>query len=384
MKIICDTNLPLGRTLFGTLGDVSLVDGTRLTREQVKDADLLMLRDTPLNAGLLEGTNVRMVGTAVTGTDHVDKVWMAKAGIRWVNAPRANGESVADYCVAALLEHAHMRHYELAGRTAAVIGCGWIGSMVRTRLETLGMRVICCDPPRKSNPRDSDAQSFMALEEVLPEADVLIPFVPLTDSGPYATKHMLNDFNIELVKYGALLINMSRGAVCDTQTVIDALRSGRLADAIIDVWETEPSFSNELADLAFLATPHLAGSSYEGKVNGTIAIYHAACSYLGKQPQLQPTLPPPIVPCIELDAAGKPDEELLWYATQKLSMIVADHMMFSEIFHLPEVVRKRRFMNLRRIYHYRRQFCATTVVLKRASPGLVEKFRGLGFKIQTA
>ncbi len=383
MKILVDANLPLGRTLFGTLGEVSLVDGARLTREHVRDAELLMLRDTPLNAALLEGSSVRFVGSAISGTDHIDKTWMARAGIRWVNAPRANGESVADYCLAALLEWAHMRHRTLEGMTVALIGVGWIGSIVRARCEILGMRVLCCDPPRQNNPHDAEAMGFLSMAEVLAEADIIMPFVPLTHEGAYATWHMLNAEMLENVKYGALLVNMARGAVCETEAVIKALRSGRLSDGIFDVWEGEPNFSPELADLAFLATPHLAGHSYEGKLNGTVAIYLAACDYLGQSPKTSPTLPPPIIPRIEVDAGGQQDEEVLWFITQKLSMIVADHLTFSDLFHLSEPLRMRRFASLRRSYHYRRQYCATTVVVRHSTPRLLAKLRGLGFRTAT-
>ena len=310
MKIVCDTNMPLGRTLFGTLGTVTLVDGSRLTAEQVKDADVLMVRDIKISADLLEGSSVRFVGTAVTGVDHVDIAWLNRQGIRWVNAPRSNGESVADYCIAALLEYAHTRHRCLEGATVALIGVGWIGSMVRARCEGIGMRVLCCDPPRQRNAYDLEAQNFMQLNEVLAQADYVIPLVPLTKEGAYATWHMLNAETFAQTKYGAVLINMARGAVCDTAALCAALREGCIGDAIIDVWEDEPNFSPELADLAFLATPHLAGHSYEGKVNGTIAVYHALCTYLGRSPSIEPILPPPIHPKIDIDARGKTDEEI--------------------------------------------------------------------------
>lgn len=381
MKILCDTMLPLGRTLFGTLGEVSLIDGSRLTTSMLGDAEMLMVRDCPLTEALLKGSKVRFIGTAVTGSDHVDKAFMNRAGIRWINAPRANGESVADYCMAALLEYGHTRRVKLAGATVAVIGVGWIGSMVQARCEALGMRVLCCDPPRVENPHDTGTVGFMGLDEVLAEADFIIPMVPLTKEGRHPTYHMLDAERLEKVKYGAVLINMARGAVCDTAAVIAALREGLLSDAIVDVWEDEPNFSSELADLAFLATPHLAGHSYEGKTNGTIAVYHAACSYLGRQPSLRPILPPPIVPRIDIDAAGKSDEEVLWFITQKISMIVADHLNFLDIIHLSETDRRRRFVAQRRTYPYRRQFCATTIYAKNASAGLLAKIAGLGFQL---
>jgi erythronate-4-phosphate dehydrogenase len=380
MKIVCDTNMPLGRTLFGTLGTVTLVDGSRLTAEMLKDADVLMVRDVRISQELLEGSSVRFVGTAVTGTDHVDIQWLDRNNIRWVNAPRANGESVADYCIAALLEYAHTRHRRLSEETVALVGVGWIGSMVRARCEGMGMRVLCCDPPRQRNAYDLEAQGFLQLNEVLAQADYIMPLVPLTKEGAYATYHMLNTETMAQAKYGAVLINMARGAVCDTAALCAALREGSIGDAIIDVWEGEPDFSPELADLAFLATPHLAGHSYEGKVNGTIAVYHALCTYLGRSPSIEPILPPPIHPVVEMDAHGKSDEEILWYITQKLSMIVADHLNFQDIIHLPQAQRMRRFATQRRTYPYRRQYCATQVNVKHATPALLAKIQALGFK----
>ena len=381
MKIVCDTNLPLGRTLFSTLGQVTLVDGGRLGKHLLADADMLMVRDTPVNAALLEGTPVRFVGTAVTGTDHMDQAWLGQAGIRWVHAPRANGESVADYCLAALLEYGHTRHRRLEGATVALIGVGWIGGMVRRRCEALGMRVLCNDPPRRDNPRDAEAQGFLPLGDILPEADYIIPFVPLTQDGPPPTWHRHDGPTRAQAKYGAVLINMARGAVCDTPALIAALREGQIGDAILDVWENEPDFSTELAGLAFLATPHLAGHSYEGKVNGTVAIYHAACAYLGKQPAILPVMPPPVIPRIEVDVQGHGDEETLWFLTQRLSMVVADHLNFQDLMALPEAIRRRRFTAQRRTYPYRRQFSATTAILRHATPALLAKAAALGFKL---
>lgn len=381
MKIVCDTNMPLGRTLFGTLGTVTLVDGSRLTAEQVKDADVLMVRDTRIGPDLLDGSSVRFVGTAVTGTDHVDVAWLNRQGIRWVNAPRANGESVADYCIAALLEYAHTRHRTLEGATVGLIGVGWIGSMVRQRCEGIGMRVLCCDPPRQRNAYDLEAQGFMTQADVLAQADYIIPLVPLTKNGDYPTWHMLDEAALAQAKYGAVLINMSRGAVCDTEALCKALREGSIGDAIIDVWENEPDFSTELADLAFLATPHLAGHSYEGKVNGTVAVYHALCTYLGRTPSIDPILPPPIHPKVDIDAHGKTDEEVLWYLTQKLSMIVADHLNFMDVIHLPQNQRMRRFSTQRRTYAYRRQYCATQINVTHGSNTLKAKIAALGFKV---
>ena len=84
---------------------------------------------------------------------------------------------------------------------------------------------------------------------------------------------------------------------------------------------------------------------------------------------------------MEIDAHGKTDEEILWYITQKLSMIVADHLNFQDIIHLPQAQRMRRFATQRRTYPYRRQFCATHIQVKHGTPKLLAKIAALGFKV---
>lgn len=383
MKIICDTSLPLGRTLFGQLGTITLLDTAKITSEAVRDADMLIVRNKEVGAELLQGSQVKFVCAAVIGTDTLDTTWLEQQGIRWCSAPGCNAESVADYTVAGLLELFHTRRKVVAGQTIGLIGVGALGKILKKRFETMGFKVLCCDAPRKDNPEDIEAQSFVDLPALLSEADIICLAAPLLREGKYITYHLLDEKALAHVKHGAILLNLSRGGVTDAQAVIRALDAGTLSDAVIDVWEGEEHFNVTLAEKAFLATPHVAGLAYEGKVNGAIAVYRQACNFLGVKPTWAPVLPPPLIANIDIDAAGKKDDEILWYITQKVSLIVMASMNFQETFLMDPEMRAKAFATQRRTHPFRRQFSATTVTIAHPRPLVLEKIAAIGFKVKT-
>ncbi|HPS03152.1 MAG TPA: DUF3410 domain-containing protein, partial [Candidatus Sumerlaeota bacterium] len=131
--------------------------------------------------------------------------------------------------------------------------------------------------------------------------------------------------------------------------------------------------------------PHIAGHSFDGKVNGTVQVYRQIAEWLGVEPTwtTEGLLPPPDVPRLELDAAGRPDEDVLREAVQAVYPILRDDAALRQSLELPgEAERAAAFDRLRKDYPYRREFSGTTVVLKNASPQLIEKFRGLTFRVE--
>ncbi len=382
MKIICDANMPLGRTLFQSLGDVTLLPPHRITPGLIADADMLFVRTQPVNDKLLGDCRLRFLGTTSASLDHLDLNALSARGIQWCHSPGVAATSVADYTISALLEYARMRQVRLEGKIVGVYGMGSAGSLIAQRYRALGMQVFCCDDPRKANPEDTEAQAFVSFDDMIAQADFISLHAPLIREGQYANYHLLNHDRLASAKYGAVLINMGRGGVTDKEAVLHALKEGILSDAIIDVWEDEPDFCVPLAERAFLATPHLAGLAYESRANASYHLYTKACEFLGVQPTITPLLPPPVYPRIEFDAYGKSDEEVLWFITQKLSMIVADHMRFMDVFQRPIDQRMREFDAQRRTYPYRREFEATTICLKHAVPSVKQKVLALGFKLE--
>ena len=372
MNILYDRNMTLGEALFPRLGRAVPVEGRTLSQSDLAGCDLLFVRSTcRLGRDLLEGTPVRFVGSGVAGTDHIDFEALLALGIPVVSAPGCNAESVADYVVAALLHLARRQGRSWRGTTLGIVGVGHVGSFVKTFAEeALGMKTLCCDPPRKET-GDPAAQDFLTFEEILPRVDVLTFHTPLTDDGPYPTRRLFDDAAAEKLKPGATLLNFARGPICDNALLLRLLEEGRLADAAIDCWEGEPHISPALAARAALATPHIAGHAYEGRANGTLAVYRAACDFLGRPAGDTPPFPPAPIPELALDCRGRALDDLLAEAVLATCDICGDSRRFK--------ADPSAFDAQRRTVPHRRLFSGTTLRLAGAAPETAAAFQALGF-----
>lgn len=379
MKIVCDKNMPFAAEAFGTLGTVLSKGGREIAPGDVRDAEMLVTRSTTkVNAALLDGSAVRFYGSGVIGTDHIDIPYLAARGIVWCGAPGCNAESVANYVTAALLWLGGRHGFHLEGKTIGVIGVGNVGRRVCRHARALGLRVLANDPPRQRDPADSEARGFVPLERVLAEADIVTCHVPLTKEGPDATRHLLDAARLAALKPGAVVINAARGPVTDTGALLRAL-DANVGHAVIDCWEGEPDYRPDLLARADLATPHIAGHSYEGKVNGTAMVYRAACGFLGLPPEFSFGLPPPPLPHWSADAAGRADEDILRGLALAVYDIEADSRRLKESCCADAAARAAAFDRQRGRYPVRREFSATKVTIENSTVKLREKLRGLGF-----
>lgn len=281
MKIVADAQMPFVKEAFGDFGVVFTLPGREITREVVRGAEILLVRSvTPVGPELLEGSSVRFVGTATIGMDHVDVAWLTENGIGFARAPGCNAESVAEYVVAALLELAGRRELVLQDLTIGVVGVGNVGSRVIRHAEALGLKYLANDPPKQ---RAMGGGYFRPLEEVLAGADIVSLHVPLTTEGEDATFHLVDHEFLSRMKPGGVLINTSRGKVVDEKSL--RADAGKLGGIVLDVWDNEPSISQETLRIADIATPHIAGYSYDGKVRGTGAVHGAACAFFFREPK---------------------------------------------------------------------------------------------------
>ncbi|MDR2496022.1 MAG: 4-phosphoerythronate dehydrogenase [Tannerellaceae bacterium] len=278
-RIIADDKIPFLRGALEPYAEVIYKQGAAICPADVRDADAIFTRTrTRCDAELLEGSSVRLIATATIGYDHIDTAYCEAKGIRWVNAPGCNSGSVCQYIAAALLLWAHERGRRLHGLTLGVIGVGNVGGKVAVAAEGLGMRVLLNDPPRAER---EGPQGFTELARLLAESDIVTCHTPLASSGPYPTRHLASDGFFGQMKPGAVFINSSRGPVADTAALRRAMDAGKLSDVILDVWENEPDIDRELMQQAFIATPHIAGYSADGKANGTAACVREAASFFG-------------------------------------------------------------------------------------------------------
>ncbi|MGI6098453.1 MAG: 4-phosphoerythronate dehydrogenase [Lentisphaerae bacterium] len=379
MKIVCDVNMPFVREAFATLGDVLAVDGRAISPAHLQDADVLITRSTTrVDEALIGSRRLRFYGSGVIGTDHIDDAFLARAGIPWQGAPGCNAASVAQYIVSALVRLALRYNLRLDTLTLGVVGVGHVGRQVWRQGCALGMRVIGCDPPRRRNPHDAGAQAFVPLETLLQEADVVTLHVPLTRQGEDATWHMIDAARLACMRPGTFLINAARGPVLDSDAWLAA--RGRLGGTILDTWEPEPAYRPEVLQHADWGTPHIAGHSFEGKANGTMMVYEAACRVLGVAPAYTPAMPPPPVPELTIDARGLSREALLEKLALPVYDLAHDDAGLRATAVADDHARAKAFDQLRRAYPMRREFTATRVNLLHATPEQHRLAAGLGFQ----
>jgi len=385
LRILADENIPLVREAFGTIGTIRLVPGRAVTTTAVCEADVLLVRSvTPVDAALVAGTPVRFVGSATIGTDHVDIAALQARGIAFAHAPGSNAESVVEYVLAALLRLAVQRGESIRGKTVGIVGCGNIGGRLAERLAALGLRVLKNDPPRAEQAAQAGRRhDFYALADLLAEADIVTLHVPLTRTGLYATHHLFDETTLNRLKPGAWLINTSRGAVIDNAALGSASRPGAL---VLDVWEPEPTPDLALVRKVDLATPHIAGYSYDGKVEGTRMLYRALIRYLGHTAAWDDAAAVAAGPedRLVLTAPGTEASGEAWLdaLVRQMYDLSGDDARMRGLLGRPQEAQASYFNDLRKRYPRRRTFRLHTLT-RRAVPAVyrVAVTEGLGVRL---
>ncbi|KGU82164.1 4-phosphoerythronate dehydrogenase PdxB [Pseudomonas mediterranea] len=305
MLIVADENIPLLDAFFKDFGEIRRVPGRGIDRDTVAQADVLLVRSVSrVNRALLEGSNVRFVGTCTIGTDHLDLDYFAEAGIRWASAPGCNARGVVDYVLGSLMTLAEIEGADLRQRTFGVVGAGQVGGRLIAVLKGLGWDVKVCDPPRRA----IEGGDYVSLEQIIEQCDVISLHTPLTRDGEHPTLHLFDEPRLSSLKPGTWLINAARGPVIDNTALRNVLLEREDLQAVLDVWEQEPTVDVDLADLCVIATPHIAGYSLDGRQRGTAQIYEALCAFLEVPVavSLGDLLPRPWLGGITLDAATDP------------------------------------------------------------------------------
>ena len=244
---------------------------SQINAAAVRDADALVIRTrTKCNEELLKDSGVKLIVTATIGTDHIDIPWCKGAGVEVRNAPGCNAPGVAQYVFASLFKAG----FDPRKHTLGIIGHGNVGSVVAMWAEKMKIKTIITDSPKmEAGFQDAD---YKTLDEVLKNSDAVTLHVPLTKTGLHPTFHMIGKRELDLMKNSSILINSSRGGVVDENEL-----SGRPLSLVLDVWENEPDINPVLARSAFIATPHIAGYSAQGKMRASRMALQALNDYLG-------------------------------------------------------------------------------------------------------
>lgn len=262
---------------------VSVVgDAQRLERELARAHALVVRSDTRVtDERIAHAPHLMVIGRAGTGVDNIDVDAATRRGIAVLNAAGANTVSAAEHAVALLLAlvrripwaAASMRDgawdrkqfagSELSGKQLGVVGLGRVGLRVATIAKALGMTVLAHDPYLPEDRATGLGIELVDLETLLAMADVITLHLPLTDD----TRHLIDRERLGLMKPGSYLVNTARGGLIDDGAVLEALESGHLAGAALDVFEPEPLPANSPLRNAghLLLTPHLAASTSEAQ-----------------------------------------------------------------------------------------------------------------------
>ena len=257
----------------------------------VADYDVLIVRSaTKVRGDLLDNAkSLKIIGRAGEGLDNIDFGKANSRGITLLNTPHVSYMSVAELTIGHLLALARgivqgtvtMREgkwekekligTEVNGKTLGIIGCGYIGKTVERLAIALGMNVLGVE--------ECVYDHFVPLAEMLPQADFVTIHVPLTPQ----TKHMISTKEFNMMKDGVMIIDCSRGGVVDQQALYQALLSGKVKGAAIDVFEEEPPKNSKLLKLNnVIATPHIGAQTYEAQLKASVQIAKAVIQALEK------------------------------------------------------------------------------------------------------
>lgn len=304
MKVlVCDPVSPKGIALLQQRPEFNVqVLDKRLPEAELipvaKDAVAMVVRsETKITRKLIENApNLKVVGRAGVGVDNVDVDAATQRGIVVMNTPSGNTISTAELTFSMLMAlarkipQAHMSMkagewnrkafsgVELYNKTLAILGMGRIGSEVARRAIAFGMRVLAYDPYLSLSRAKALQVELAELDQIYPQADFITVHMPMTDE----TKGMLNAAAFAKMKKGVRILNCARGGIVHEGDLVDAIKSGQVAGAALDVYETEPlPATHPLRELPqVIMTPHLGASTEEAQENVGIEVAEAITDYL--------------------------------------------------------------------------------------------------------
>jgi erythronate-4-phosphate dehydrogenase len=377
MKIVVDENIIFGQEAFSEFGEVITVPGRSIDNSILRSAEILIVRSvTKVDEPLLKDTKIKFVGTATIGTDHLDLEYLRGKDIQFANAKGCNANAVKEYVLCAIAKIASKYHVNLEGISLGVIGVGNIGSLVAKAGKMLGMKVVKNDPPLQ---RETNSKVYQDLEEAL-TCDIITFHVPLNAGGIDNTYHLINESNLRLIKPSSILINSSRGPVIDNKALFNYLLAEGKVHTVLDVWENEPNLDLNLLSRVNLGTAHVAGYSFEGKVNGTAIIHNQLCEHLGVESKWKPLLPKIEDNIISVNSNDEL-QNIFHKLFNSIYPIDDDDRLLRRMIEMSASVRGKYFDELRKNYRLRREFNNYKVRLNPFNKGLAEKLENFGFMV---
>jgi D-3-phosphoglycerate dehydrogenase len=259
-------------------------------REVIKEYDALIVRSaTKVTKDIIDAAAaLRVIGRAGVGLDNVDLEAATQKGIIVMNTPTGNTISTAEHTMSMILalsrnipqanasnkkgewKRSKFMGVEIYTKTLGIVGLGRIGTELAKRALSFGMRVLAYDPFLSKQVAEGIGVEVAELNDLLARSDYITVHTPLTED----TKHMITNAQFSLMKKGVRIVNCARGGIIDEQALVDALKSGHVAGAALDVFEKEPlAPDHELLKMDnVITTPHLGASTEEAQVNVAIEV----------------------------------------------------------------------------------------------------------------
>ena len=358
MKIRFENSMPLAADYLNAFGSAEGFESGTLTPENLVDVDVLAVRSTTkVNADLLNCANrLALVATATAGYNHIDTQYLQQQGIYWTSAAGCNAQAVAEY-VLSVLANAHLSNkLDLHTSTVGIVGAGHVGTALSGLLDALSVRYKLYDPPLQEA---GDTRTFADWQSII-ACDVITLHVPLITGEYFPTEHMIDAAVLAQLNAQQLLINACRGEVIDEAALKNRLLSENAPTVVLDVFNNEPGIDQTLLPLTWLATPHIAGHSIEGKLLGTQRVYEAVCELQGSTPEL--TLddfiaPPDAVELLALDSSPESALSLVLKAILSVYDISEDDRHFRQ-----GLADQVAFTFMRKHYRVRRELAGHQVV----------------------
>lgn len=327
--LICDSLSKKGIEILESSPKIKVDIKMGLSPDELKrtivDYDGIIIRsETKLKKDIIEvADRLKVIGRAGIGLDNVDIEAATKKGIVVMNTPQENAIAAAEHTIAMMLaisrkipqanasmkagkwEKRKFMGIELYKKTLGIIGVGVIGTIVADRARGLKMKVIGYDPYLSKEVAEKKGVELVSLEDLLRNSDFITIHTPLTEE----TKNLIGKKEFEKMKNGVIIINCARGGIINEKDLYDAIKSGKVSGAALDVFENEPAIGNPLLELdEVIGTPHLGAATGEAQENVSIAIANQIIDYFTKgearnavnMPAVSPEILPLIKPYLRL------------------------------------------------------------------------------------
>ncbi len=259
--------------------DVMSVPHSLITNQLLRETgcEALFIRTTTkVSSDLIEGTALRFIGSATSGTDHIDRAALDARSIVCHNAAGSNANAVAEYVLYTLCARALEQKRSIRELVLGVVGFGHIGKLVAAYALHLGMTVLVNDPPLEDSGvvLPESVAPYTELDELISRSDVLSNHIPYSTSGPYPSALLFHRDRVRRFKSDMHFIHTSRGGIVDEEALLERCSEEQF-QCSLDVWDKEPEYSLELARRSNLASPHISGHSEDGIIDAAERLLRA-------------------------------------------------------------------------------------------------------------